>query len=389
MAAESRFITADRIHDGRRFLPQGSVLELAADRSIVAIHEEDYRDIAEHFRGVLCPGFVNAHCHLELSHMLGVIPQGTGLIPFLQAVTRQRAGFSDEQKAAARLEAFRQMGDKGVVAIGDIANTTDTQDLRSSGSIRIHTFVECIGFTEIGAAARLANSAELLDNFRSANVAGMAESIAPHAPYSVSAGLFRLISGQEPGSIISIHNQECRAEAEYYQSKTGAVRDLLEGFGIDDSFFVPSGKSSLQSYLPLISEDHPLILVHNTYSSKEDIQFAQRRPAAVYWCLCPGANLYIEGRLPDVIMLVATTANICIGTDSLASNSQLDIFAELQLLKAAFPMLSWEELLCWATANGAAALGMQHHVGSFRIGSSPGVVHISSLETDGKARRLI
>ena len=391
MPAASRLLTATRIHDGRSFLPEGSVLEVATDGTILGIHVEGHTGSTEHLEGVLCPGFVNAHCHLELSHMRGVIPEGTGLIPFLQAVTRQRAGFTDEEKATARHEAYVGMLLSGVVAVGDIANTTDTLDLRAIGDMHIHSFVECIGFTESGAVARLAYTEELLGNFEAQLYENkmQRQSIVPHAPYSVSARLFQLISKHQTGSIISIHNQESEAEDEYYRGKIGPVCDLLEGFGIDDSFFVPSGKSSLQSYLPLLSEDHPLILVHNTYSTAEDLAFAQERAVPPFWCLCPGANMYIEGRLPDVPTIASSTQNICMGTDSLASNDQLNLFAELQLLKASFPMLDWEDLLRWASHNGAVALGMEDLVGSFSPGKKPGVVHISSLDARGITRRII
>lgn len=94
----NRFLTASRIHDGHWFLPEGSVLEVAEDGTVLSIHDKDSAHDAEYFDGILAPGFVNTHCHLELSHMHGIIPEGTGLIPFLQAVTRQRAGFTDKQK---------------------------------------------------------------------------------------------------------------------------------------------------------------------------------------------------------------------------------------------------------------------------------------------------
>src|ERR1043165_6558773 len=100
---------------------------------------------------------------------------------------------------------------------------------------------------------------------------------------------------------------------------------------------------------------HPLILVHNTFTGEEDIRRALSRAIEPYWCLCPNANLYIEGRLPDVSLLASKTSQICIGTDSLASNYELSVFSELLILKLYFPRLSWEELLRWGTLNGARA----------------------------------
>jgi cytosine/adenosine deaminase-related metal-dependent hydrolase len=378
----NHLLSATKIHDGYRFLPAGSALEVAPDGSIAAIYNYTPEGAA-HFEGVLCPGFVNAHCHLELSHMRNVIPRGTGLIPFLQSVVRQRTGFMDEQKEAARHEAYQELLQQGIVAVGDIANTTDTLDLRMMGKMHMHTFVECIGFTDSGASARLIAAAETKAVFEAQSSDGdvqLRQSLAPHAPYSVSPALLRLISEAEADALVSIHNQEGFAEDEYYRHKTGDVRNLLEGFAIDDRFFEATGKSSLQSYLPLLGEGHPLILVHNTCSSAEDVAFAQHREIKPFWCLCPNANLYIEDRLPDVDMIAAHTDRVCIGTDSLASNSRLSILAELQVLREAFPGIGWERLLHWATSGGARALMMGDLVGSFAVGMKPGVLHIPSLE---------
>lgn len=384
----NRFLTATRIHDGYQFLPEGSTLEIAQDGRVVGIHTTPQKD-AEHFDGILCPGLVNAHCHLELSHMRGVIPKGTGLIPFLQSVVRQRTGFMDEQKEAARHEAYNELLQNGVVAVGDIANTTDTLDLRALGQMHMHTFIECIGFTDNGAAARLLYSEEIRAPFaaQSSEEVFLRQSIVPHAPYSVSPALFRLINKAEKDSLISIHNQEGKAEDEYYRSKTGDVRNLLEGFAIDDSFFEATGKSSLQSYLPLLDESHALLFVHNTCSSAEDIAFGKQRIQQPYWCLCPNANLYIEGRLPDVVMIAANTDNICIGTDSLASNTQLSVMAELQTLNEAFPQIGWERLLRWATSSGAKALQIEEVAGTFSAGMKPGVLQLH-LES-GSVKRIV
>lgn len=386
----TRLLSATRIHDGKQFLPQGTTLEVAEDGSIIALHSQA-TERTEQLDGILVPGFVNAHCHLELSHMKDMIPQGTGLVPFLQHVTKERHDHSDEQKKADRYEAYNELLRNGVVAVGDICNTTDTLELRKLGQLHMHTFVECLGFTEAFAAGRLAYSQETMEAFRQHKVDGVVlrESIVPHAPYSVSPTLFRLINEAAPGSLLSIHNQESKAENEYYQQKTGGVCDLLHGLGINSDFFEPSGKTSLQTYLPWLDEEHPLMLVHNTFSSAADVAVANSRRDQPYWCLCPGANLYIEGRLPNVPLLAAATDRICIGTDSLASNTQLSILAELQHMHNAFPELGWEQLLRWATGNGASALLMDDVVGSFQEGLRPGVVLLSSLDTEARISRII
>lgn len=383
------FITAALIHNGASFLPAGSALEITEEgqiKSIVSTAPEG----TVHYDGILSPGFVNAHCHLELSHMKGVIPEQTGLIPFLQQVTFHRNDFDDEQRKTARHEAFRALIANGVVATGDIANGTDTLDLRASDQLHLHTFVECIGFTNTHAAQRLEYSEKVRQQFaaqqRQEKI--LAQSVVPHAPYSVSESLFRLISEHDPSALLSIHNQETAAEDDFYRSNTGAVHTLLEGFGIDASFFQPSGRSSVQSYGEWLSVEHPVLLVHNTFSSQDDIDYVHRRFRKAYWCLCPNANLYIENRLPDVPLLEKSGALICVGTDSLASNHQLSVLTELQTLREHFPGISWETLLAWGTGNGALALQMQDRVGFLEPGLRPGILQLTGMDTAPMVRRL-
>lgn len=369
-----RLLTADNIHDGQYFLPEGTCIELDEAGKILALHDQAPAEDVQHYEGIICPGFVNAHCHLELSHLRGAIPEGTGLIPFLQAVMQLRGRFSEAQKKEARHKAYQELRTGGVVAVGDIANSNDTLDLRLCDELHLHTFVECIGFAEAQAANRLAYSQDIFQQFAAQKSATkmLRQSITAHAPYSVSPTLFRLISDLENGSILSVHNGESQAEFEYFQHQTGPMKSLLAGLGIDDSTFHPSSLGPLQQYLPLIAENHPLILVHNTFSPEEDMAFAQHRPSAVFCCLCPAANLYIESCLPDVSMLCRVTENICIGTDSLASNRQLSILEELNILEERFA-LGWERLLRWATYNGARALGMDDELGRLKTGTAPGL----------------
>lgn len=369
-------ITAPLIHNGHQFLPEGSALELTDEGRIVCISDQ-VPESAVRFEGMITPGFVNAHCHLELSHMKGMIPRHTGLIPFLQQVTFHRNDFSEEQKKVARHEAYQELIRSGVVAVGDIANGTDTLDLRLLDGLHMHTFVECIGFTEAHAEQRLAHSVQVRDTFAAQALQWkrLKQSVVPHAPYSVSEPLFRLIDALDP-EVLSIHNQETAAENDFYRDGSGAVNTLLQGFGIDASFFRPSGNSSVSTYGEWLSPGRLLMLVHNTFTQAEDIVYVNRRFPNASWCLCPNANLYIENRLPALELLIHSGMNICIGTDSLASNYGLSILDELNTLRQHFPSIGWESLLRWATSGGAFALGMEDVAGHFGVGSQPGILHI-------------
>ncbi len=378
-----QFITATQIHNGHQWLPDGTTIEIAEDGSIVALHSAPVPG-TRYFDGILAPGFVNVHCHLELSHMKGVAQEKTGLVPFLKNIPLYRDNFTEEQKKDARHAAFEDMLRNGIVAVGDIANTADTTDLRETGRIHFHTFVEALGFTDAGADRAFGYAANTFSVFAT-QITGdslLRQSIVPHAPYSVSPSLFRLIDAHQPGSLISIHNQESEEENKFYVNKGGTVTELLELLGIDHSLFQPTGKPSLESYLPLFSPARPYIFVHNTYSNINDVRFASAYATNTNWCLCPNANIYIEGRLPDIDLFIQEGLNICIGTDSLASNHKLCVLSELTTIKQHFPHISWETLLKWGTANGAHALQMEGLVGSIAIGMKPGILLLKGIEND-------
>ncbi len=376
-----RLITAPRIHDGFKWLHADTSIEVSEDGTIIALHNVPaLKKQASFYDGILLPAFVNVHCHLELSHMQGRIPRHTGLIPFLQQVAGLRNNYTDVQKATARHNAIKVMHNHGIIAVGDIANGTDTLDLRDLDLLHIHTFVECIGFTETHAQQRFAYAQGVLKQFAAQQQGEkiLRQSLVPHAPYSVSGVLFRMIAeGAGHDSLMSIHNQETEAENAFYKDKSGTVNDLLDGLGIDYRFFEPTGISSIQSYLPHFESTPPFVFVHNTFTTGDDVRFAQKRLDDCYWCLCPNANLYIENTLPDVQMLAAHEGvNICIGTDSLASNERLCVLSELITLKEYFPELTWETLFRWATSDGAAALQMQH-LGKLTPGTKPGIIQVT------------
>lgn len=368
------FLTADTIHDGRKFLAAGAAIEIAEDGTIKSVIEQ-YAGEAKYYAGILCPGFVNAHCHLELSHLKGMIPKHTGLISFLLQVIKGRGGFTEEEKRRARAEAYETLWQRGVSAVGDIANTADSMDIRTREKINIHTFVEAIGFNEQWADKSFEQALATYRQYLQQASKTCTQSIVPHAPYSVSEKLFIRINDFEKDSIISIHNQETAEEDVFYMDKSGGINDLLNGLGIDASAFRPSGKSSLQTYTQWIDSSHPVIFVHDSYTKKEDVDIALQRFPHTYFCLCPNANLYIENTLPDVKMMMQAGANICIGTDSLASNDALCIYSELKTLHEHFS-IDWETLLEWGCYNGAMALQLEDRVGRFAIGMKPGVVNI-------------
>lgn len=333
----------------------------------------------DYHEGLLVPGFVNTHCHLELSNLRGKIPQHTGLPEFVKSVIRLRT--SDQYELNLdMLRADIEMYENGIVAVGDISNQLISKSLKANSPVYYFTFLEIMGFKPDVAVEAMGRAKQFKTEFDPLPV-----SIVPHAPYSVSAELFQELAeytGFQDGPL-SIHNQETADENAFFEQKTGDFLSLFEFLGQDVAFYQPSGKTSLQTYLPLLSPALKTLLVHNTYTSAADIAYATGIHPNLYWCLCPHANLYIENTLPDVNMLRAAGLRITLGTDSLASNDGLSILSEMNLLQERFDV-PVEELLKWATFNGAEFLGIEERFGTFEVGKRPGINLVDFTEKEGK-----
>jgi cytosine/adenosine deaminase-related metal-dependent hydrolase len=204
--------------------------------------------------------------------------------------------------------------------------------------------------------------------------------LVPHAPYTISDITFKRINQLTSHAVISMHNQENPAEDELYMKGSGDYLKFLQKFGFNESPFPITGKSSLQSCLPHFNNKQRVILVHNTFTSQEDISFAHAYAneylAGIHFCLCINANLYIENKLPPIELLMKNNAEIVLGTDSYSSNWQLSIASEIKTIKEKHPQIPLPTILKWATSNGAKALALEDDLGSFTKGKTPGVVVI-------------
>jgi len=344
----------------------------------------------EHFNGIICPGFINTHCHLELSHLKGKIEQRKGLVNFIKEVQKFR-GADINQINDAALQADDEMYQNGIVAVGDIVNTNVSISIKAGSKMYYHNFIECFGFLPDKATTVFDNALTLLNEFKPQSC-----SITPHAPYSVSKELFKLIRNynEEGKNLISIHNQECEDENKFYRYKTGSFLDLYEAFGIDISFFKPQARNSLQSIVHFLSDKQDILMVHNTCTNLKDIYFLKRFDRKIHWCFCPNANLYIENMLPKVALFIDRGGNITLGTDSLASNGSLCILSEMRTLQQNFPSLSTAQLVEWGTINGAKYFGIDDEKGTLEAGKTPGLNLITGLDglkitPDTVVKRLI
>ncbi len=382
-----RKLSADRLFDGRRLL-EDHVLLVKDDGTVVDLLPAAPNDgEVERHRGILSPGLINCHCHLELSHLKGHIPEHTGLVDFVtQVVTKRQAG--QEKIFAAIDEAETAMFENGIVAVGDICNTDHTLAQKQSSRMHYYNFIELSGWAPSIAAQRAEAGQLLLDHFR---LSGSARSsLVPHAPYSVSENLWHLLRPRFDGKVTSMHSQETAFEDAFFIDGSGDLNRMFEVLKISNKHHRPTGLSSLQSVFENLTGAASILLVHNSFTSEEDTRYVKEKSinaSQVSFCICINANQYIENTVPPLHLLRKNNCSIVLGTDSLASNHQLDIMQEIKTIHKFFPSVSLEECLQWATINGARALKMEDHLGSFEKGKKPGVVLIDA--GNYSARRLI
>jgi aminodeoxyfutalosine deaminase len=371
----SRKLKGNNIFNGTSFLGQNKVLVTKAEGSIEAIiDEKDAGSDVEFLDGILCPGFVNAHCHVELSHLKNKIPTHTGLVNFILQILKFRDPVAD--KIDAMQAAAAEMYNNGIVAVGDICNTTDSIAIKKDSNIYWHNFVEVSGFVDAMAEKKMEDIIAVSNSFEAELKNKRQISIVPHAPYSVSKTLFAYINQKAKNKTLSIHNQETKTENDFFINRTGDFLKLYENLGIDITHFEATEKTSLQTWLPYITATERIIAVHNTFTSQADIDFAKQNinPHKMFYCLCVNANLYIENELPNIELFMQNNCNIVLGTDSLVSNHQLSIFEEIKSIQKHYPAIPLETILQWATFNGANALGVEDKFGSLHVGKKPGIV---------------
>ena len=367
---------ATQIFTGTELLQDQLVLITTKEGTIEGIvGMEDAGDDIQSFDGILSPGFVNAHCHLELSHMKGMIPAHTGLQEFVKQIVSLRQ-IDPETIQAAIVSAEQEMFANGIVAVGDISNTLDTLAQKAKHLLAYYTFVELYDLDPTRAENKLNAGLEMQKVFEQNCIRA---SLVPHAPYSVTNQLWNLISTHFGAHTISMHNQETPDENEFFKNKTGSFLGMYERTKVSLDFFESTGLSSLQSVLPIFKNANTSILVHNSFTNAEDINAVKKQMPNSFWCLCPNANQYIEQTMPPIELLRANGANIIVGTDSYASNWSLNILDELKTIQKHNAQIPLEEMLGWATINGARALQMSKLLGSFEKGKQPGVVVIENV----------
>ena len=335
------------------------------------------RALLEYYNGIIIPGMVNCHCHLELSHLKGRTKRGTGLGSFIEQI-RDLRGSDDKTIETAARQTDRLMTEEGVVLCSDICNTEDTFSIKRNSRIKYINLIEVFGIDPSKAEKRIEEALWLKQK---SEEYGIPCNIVPHSFYSVSLTLLRLLKQTgEKNSLTSVHFMESAGEKDFLLEKKGPVAESYIRSGL-----MPPAPETVRSHSAGVKEELTcngnLLLVHNTFADKEPISEVSSRNNT-FWCLCPGSNLYIEGKLPPVHLLIDSGCKIVTGTDSIASNDTISMLNEMKILQQSFPFIKLADLIEWATINGAVALSATDTYGTIEPGKRPGLVLLSDPDLE-------
>ncbi len=345
-------------------LLRNGVVEIDSTGKVLSVGSAERIDSlcnTEFFSGLLTAGWVNAHCHLELSHLRGTISERCGFASFARQLSSVRESFDQTQQLRAMAQADLDMSREGVVAVGDIANSPLSMKIKRQSAIHYHTFAEHFGLGRDS----WSHLEELLAEPQC--------SLTPHSTYSVQDKVFRSIAALEQDAPLSIHFMETAGESKLFEGR-GELHEWYAANGMRCDFLHYG--SPAERIIRSVPRERSVLLVHNVMVQQRDVEMIMNHfTAPVYWVVCPRSNDYISGQRPPVELLRSMGLNICVGTDSLSSNHSLSLLEEIGTMRE----VPLEERLQWVTKGGAAALRVGN-CGEVEVDKRPGLVRLSGID---------
>ena len=352
-------ITQPAIEDGAVVVADGVILDVGPFQQLRRQWLE--APARDHGETVLLPALVNGHAHLDLSGLAGQVQAQGSMAEWIRSLLMARERLSQSQLEQARLESLAFLHASGTGIIGDIDSSASFTGEDSEGTLVVRTFVELFGLQAESLEAAMDRLPQLarrtLENGQE-NV-----SLAVHAPYTTSASLLREAKDwtSERAKVVSVHAAESEEEILFLHTGKGPLRDLLEERGMEPGRWQPPGCGAVTYLDRLGFLDSLSLCVHVVQVSEEEIQLLQRSQAGV--CLCPRSNLFIGNGLPPVRQFLDAGVSCAIGTDSLASNADLNLFEEMVVLVDQCG-IGHDVVLAMATLHGARNLGLISYFGS-------------------------
>lgn len=334
--------------------------------------------------GILLPGLINAHAHLELSGLRGQVPGDGDMLAWVQRLFGLRQG----PDAAAMRAAIAELSASGTAAVLDVSNTGAPfphlveAAAAPTGWLRARLQLELLAFTDAGFEEGRRRQQALPQD------AGVTSVLTPHSVHALSEGVLRRWAAERrPGEPTpTLHCDECPADRELIAQGTGPWAALLDRWERPWRGALASGRSEVDALqrLGLLGPD--LGLVHLLAADAADLDLIAAAGAPVV--LCPRSNLHIHGRLPDAAAMVRRGIPLALGTDSLASNADLDLLAEAATLRAAASAIDPSVWLRALTLGGAALFG-DPELGVLRPGARPGLLLVHIPPTDDPIATLL
>jgi aminodeoxyfutalosine deaminase len=354
-------MTGEPIHRGFISVDSGRVAGVDDGQSADAV---DLGDVA------ILPALVNAHTHLELSYLRGGVPPTERFLDWIRtimATRRQYPDAGDPRILDAARAAIADARASGTGLIGDVSNTLVTARLLSDAGMPARIFYELLGFNASDPESMAREARTKAD--AAARDGNLRVSLAPHAPYSVSPGLFAAIRADldaHAGAVTSVHLGESPEEIEFIRRGTGPWRALLEELGVWTDEWEPPGTSPVEYLERLGFLDRRVLAVHGVQFDGDDLDRLRSRNMTIV--SCPRSNQHVGVGAPPLEAFYAMDVNVAFGTDSLASAPDLNLFSELAEARRLAPRVPARALLESATCRGAAALGFEGDFGTLEPG---------------------
>jgi len=345
---------------GSRITNVGKFSEISATNS-----GEQIVDLGEQ---ALLPGLINAHCHLDYTCLRGKIPPPKSFTEWIRAINAEKANLSPANYIGSINDGFAEAARFGTTTI---ANLTAFPELvsRIQAPIRAWWFAELIDVRDPSRANEIVNAA--VETLKSAEHWGLA----PHAPFTASANLYRRCEevARLENALLTTHLAESREEMSMFRDASGPLYDFLKEIGRN---MADCGRKTPLSQLTEILRDvsTPLdmteswMLVHLNELAKNDFDLFARSRNQFSIAHCPRSHAYFGHSPFEFETLRELGFNVCLGTDSLASNDDLSLFAEMRAFQKEFPKIPPDEIFRMVTSNPALALGKPHVLG--RIGKN-------------------
>lgn len=360
------------IRDAWVAVERGRIVAIGRDHD-PSTPENDLGDV------VLLPGLVNAHTHLELSYLREQVPPADTFVAWIRGVMAARRQRPDPS-AAEILDGVRAGIDEvvatGTAVVGDISNTLVTHGPLLESPLAGILFYELIRFNTPDPSGVVAQACQQIDALPVSP--RVRPSLAAHAPYSVAPLVFRAIRDavdRRPFVPCSVHLAEAREESEFIMHAGGPWREFLEQVGSWDPAFVAPGVSPVRYLDEAGFLDQRVLAVHGVQMTPADLgRLASRGTTLV---TCPRSNAYTGAGNPPLASFYAAGVPVAVGTDSLASTPDLNVFAELKAMRELAPEVPASRLLESATLVGARALGFETEYGSIESGKRARILAVT------------